>query len=500
MKIQKVYIGYVCLILLIASCYNEEVILDSSPNVNLELPLLLNFDGKACAFDARYNLLRFPISKGGIAEYSPTIEFNKNTAVTFEGKELKNREKNLLGAVEVNKSYRLVFTTDKKEFELELVFTNLPVVQIVCDSEVRDEPKTLSRIVYNDPKADKQFSSLSGIEYRGKYSRSYPKKSFGFSLWEDGLSDKEFDYNISGTGSNSDWILNGAVIDPSRIRNVVSFEIWKEMGKTMPGSDHWGIESKRSELFLNNEFRGLYLFSENLNHFRLSAEEGAVLYKAIDWADGATRFESFEEEISTNQYWNGWEQKYPFRKEVINWEPLNKLYVLVVNAGDDEFVEHIGEMIDIPLFVDYFILLNLTSAADNTGKNTFLFKKSSQEKFQIIPWDLDGSWGILYDGSRVDDQNILSNNLYARLMDLNADNFRQQLKARWAFLRENCLSEGDLKKFFDGYFHFFQSSDIVQMENQVWNIQLDMNEEQEYINEWIESRLLYLDDFFSSLN
>lgn len=499
MKKQKVHIWLVCLVVFITSCYKEEVILDSSPNVALELPILLNFDGKACAFDARFNLLRFPISEKQLTEYSPVVLFNKNSSVVFNGEELENGKKNLLGDIEISKSYPVVFTVDKKTFEFELVFTNLPIVQVLCDSDVRDEPKTLSKIIYHNPGKYDLFSSLSGIEYRGKFSRSYPKKSFGFILWKDGLSDNEFDHNLLGTGSNSDWILNGAVIDPSRIRNVVSFEIWDKMGESTPGSNHWGIESKMSELFFNNEFRGLYLFSENLNHYRLSAGESAVLYKAIDWADGATRFERYDANVSSNQYWNGWEQKYPDRKEIINWEPLKDLYKLVVDSDDEAFVEHIGEMIDIPLFIDYFLLLNLTSSADNTGKNVFLYKRDNREKFQIIPWDLDGSWGILYDGSRGGDNHILSNSLFDRLMALNPDNYRQKLKNRWLSLRENSWAQENIAKYFNKYFHLFQSSDIIQKENQVWNIELDMNEEQVFINEWTENRLIYLDEFFSSL-
>lgn len=487
-----------CMLFLLYSCYKEEVIFNSTPDNTLELPLLLNFNHKACSFDAKNNLLRFTIASNNMHNFEPFIEFNSNAKVEFNGKTLQNNEINQLEKIELRKEYPIQYTINGKEHQLKISFTNLPLIQITTESAIYDEPKVLARLNYidsNTPVSD----HFIGLEYRGKFSRDFPKKSFGFTLWKNGSENDEYSANINGSATSSDWVLNSSVIDPSRIRNAVSFQLWKEMesvGSTH-NSPHYSIEINPVELFINNNFRGLYQFSENMTPIKLNASKNAVLYKGIEWSDGATRFERFDPNLSNTQFWNGWEQKYPDRKKEINWQPLKELYDLVVIAPDDRFAQEIGNFIDIPLFIDYFLLLNLCNAADNTGKNIFLFKPSPNEKFMIIPWDFDGSWGIQYDGKRVSANNMLTNNLYQRLFETNPDNYREILKNRWFELRATIFTENNITNKFGQYVNIFTKTDIIEMENQRWELSIDIQKEYEYIKTWVSIRLDFLDHYYS---
>ena len=413
---------------------------------------------------------------------------------------LNNYQTNGLGNIRVNKKYNLKIKSGDSEKNIDLVFTNLPVIQIINDSKIYEEPKSLARIKINTPEIENTFSSFIGIEYRGKYSRIYKKRSLGFSLWKKMVSTETYPANLLGGISNTDWILTAAFNDPSRIRNLVSFEIWENLDSLQDEihGNHAGIHCQPAEVFLNNNFRGLYLFSGLVNHEMLNLDEGAVLYKANDWAAGATKFESFDPEISSNKYWNGWEQKFPDSKELINWEPLNELYELVVNGTDEDFTNNIYNLIDIELFIDYFLFLNLTFASDNTGKNIFFFKKNANSKFKLLPWDLDGSWGIQYDGLQVGYGSILTNNLFCRLHELNPDNYNKKVKSRWQLLRENNFSREKLYRVFDKYFNLLNSSDIINQENKIWGIDLNISEEQNYIENWTTNRLIFLDSYFQA--
>ena len=112
---------------------------------------------------------------------------------------------------------------------------------------------------------------------------------------------------------------------------------------------------------------------------------------------------------------------------------------VVVNYEDDAFIAEIDELIHVDNFIDYYIFINLLSAFDNTGKNIFLGRKSEEDSFFIMPWDLEGSFGLLWDGSNVGYNDILSNNLYDRLFELNPNNFNTKVKDRWFDLRIKIL-------------------------------------------------------------
>jgi spore coat protein CotH len=225
----------------------------------------------------------------------------------------------------------------------------------------------------------------------------------------------------------------------------------------------------------------------------------AVLYKAIAWEDGSTRFETYSNNSPVNYYWDGWEQKYPDPSIEINWSPLNQLRHLVVNGNNEIFTTQIDSLIDVNNLIDYYILLNTTSAMDNTGKNIFLVKENIQDKFSIIPWDLDGSWGVFWNGAELSHTSILSNSLFDRLLETNAVGFKNKLKQRWVSLRGNVLSNIELNQMFTDQFMLINTSEIIDIENRKWGSSIDLNSEKQYLIDWIENRLIFLDNYFYNL-
>lgn len=492
---------YLLLFLMIFhSCYLEETAFDTDPDDALNLPVLLKLDGKMCFFDTSQNMLRYSLTEDS-SDFSPFVEHNRNSLLTFNGKTLDNNKINPFGEIEIGKTYPLTIENNGTQQQFKFVFTNLPVVQIISDSEIYDEPKTLAKIQITETESASTFSSFAGIERRGKFSKYFDKRSMGFALWKNMNSISEYSAPVLGFQPNSDWILNSTVVDPSRIRNLVSLEIWNNLPgwENEENLNYTEIHSKPVEVFLNNKLQGIYIFSERINREFLEAGNEAVLYKAIDWSDGATRFERFNPEPSNNRFWNGWEQEIPDPDVALNWQPLENLYELTVNSSDETFKNIISSQIDLENFIDYFLLLNLTSAGDNTGKNMFFYKENSSAPFQIIPWDLDGAWGIRYDGTRTGYESVLTNHLFDRLVETNAGNLKQKLKNRWFYLRENNFSEEQLIRLFAYYFSEIEESGIILHENRIWNENLNIENERMYIEKWIENRLIFLDNYFSQL-
>ena len=106
---------------------------------------------------------------------------------------------------------------------------------------------------------------------------------------------------------------------------------------------------------------------------------------------GAPSFDNLEDT------WKGYEYDYP---DIIDWTELHKTVSFVVGTDEEMFLESVSSVFDIDNLVNYFIFLNLTRAEDNTGKNIFLAKYDVNEPYFYVPWDLDGIFGMRWDGVR----------------------------------------------------------------------------------------------------
>ncbi|MDI9536219.1 MAG: CotH kinase family protein, partial [Bacteroidota bacterium] len=134
------------------------------------------------------------------------------------------------------------------------------------------------------------------------------------------------------------------------------------------------------------------------------------------------------------------------------------------------------------------------------GKNTFLIKSAQTGKFVIIPWDLDATWGLFWDGTYTEPTFITTNYLYDRLFELNPNDFKTKLKNRWFALRQNVFSQEEILLEFEKPLSLILKSGIIEKENLIWKLNINTEAEYNYIKTWISARLNYLDNYFSNLS
>ncbi len=495
-KIAVIISLFLCM-LGIQGCFKEEVIYNAEPDGNYELPLILRMNGKNCVFDNDLNMLRYSLSDPQSTSFEPYVEFQSYSSVTFENMALINKQVNQLGTIELYKRYNVAIKTNNTVRNLTLVFTSFPIVQVITPNTILDEPKTLAKIHVNYPEySEPTFSTFIGIEYRGATSQGLPKKSYGFSCVRTKYIDDEYSAPFFGLEKNRDWILDAMYHDHARQRGRSSFEIWR----TMDGNNHYGTNSNFVELYINNRHQGIYCFNETINAELIGlTDPNALLYKATTWGDGATEFYTYSGETPFLNYWDGWIQKYPLLDGSPNWEPLRHLRWLIVQSNSQDFVDGISQNVDLENIIDYHLFLNLIFASDNTGKNTYLMRQHDTDPFKIIPWDLDGTWGLFWNGNSIGYNEVLSNGLYNRLLALNPNDFRMKMKTRWIYLRANTFSQTNLTNVFEENFEQLSESDIISIENAKWNQGIDLETEHVKLNNWLTSRLIFLDEYYANL-
>lgn len=492
---------------LFKGCYKEQLIRE--PDEWLVRGRVLEFDQVYVFADHTRKLLLYTLPSDTVPSFRPRVNFGEYDAISINGSKLNNNEINDLGEVRINHPYPVVAQNKSGTETFQLFFTSLPLVHIHTENNIRDEPKVLSRIEIQHVLKDGQgsrtvsYSSYAGIEIRGRTSAQLEKKSYGLELWEN-VYEKDQSSPLLGMRSGEDWILDAMFIDKLRMRNKLSFELWEKMwsqkSETPWQTTNPGIQGNYVELFINQSYLGLYCLTEKLDEKLLhlsrdSPGSEGLLYKAIDWNGGATAFETYNSTPPESMIWEGWEQVCP--DDYFFWEPLAELRKTVVLDEDELFRKKIDTLIDLDNLAEYFLFTNLILAHDNIIKNYYLARYPDQSKFLILPWDLEGSWGIMWHGGESSTNGVLENKLYDRLMELNIKEFQELLETKWEAYRESVFLLDSLMAPAIHYADILRRSGVIERENNRWEDQnIDLDQEFQYLREWTSQRLRYLDLVF----
>lgn len=384
-----------------------------------------------------------------------------------------------------------------------LYFTELPLITVNTPHTIVDEPMVHATFTLASV-GDAPIVADMGIEFRGSWSQTFPKKSYRIEFWSG--PDEETDLQLLGMREDDDWNLQALYNEPLRVRSPVNNRIWRDMHApyymdSEPNALS-GIRMEYVELFLNGTYRGVYAVGEPVDRKQLKLqeyEEGlrGELYKGYTW--GATTFSELPPYNNAEPTWGGFEHDYP--EEPIEWGHVHDLVDFVMNSSSVEFNAEYADRFHVPNAVDYFILLNALRLTDNTGKNIFLARYDAGEPYFYVPWDLDGSVGTIWDGS---EQNIttglLRNGFYQRLLgDCSVGGFVDRLQARWAELRGDLITTPALMGRYRAVFDRLEANAVYEREQLVWPEYVHDPGHLTYMSDWLDARLTHLDSTFAGL-
>lgn len=384
-----------------------------------------------------------------------------------------------------------------------LYFTELPIIHITTSETIVDEPNVMANFKMIESNQN-YIESFVGIQYRGGFSQSYPKKSMEIEFHTDETAEDNVDYPLLGMRAEDKWNLQAMYNEPLRMRNKTNFELWRLINQLHYIQDEPqainGVRMEYAEVFINNSYYGIYGVGEKINRkqLRLKNHNGQIrgeLYKGDDW--GITTFEG--DLIPYSNYsdtWGGFEYKHP--DEEIDWSNLYNFADFVMNAPNEVFYENYASKFSQDNLVDYFIFLNLLKMNDNTGKNLYIAKYTKDDVYFYVPWDLDGTFGIRYDGTQGSSNGKLENGFYKRLWHDCAENgFYDKLNQKWHQLRNSTLTHYQLLAMFRQNHDYLYHNGAYNREQLAWPDYEYSSDHLDYISQWIDNRLNYLDVLFT---
>lgn len=504
--------------------YSVKVSATSTPTITS-----ISIDDIPCIIDG--NDIYCSLKIDGAASLSRKIDYNGGSIdyISIDGSQIGDSGSMFkFAAIDPEKSVSVVVANVlNKKTEYNLIFTTIPIISIRVggNGTIPDEPKINCNIMFIDPLSRTNgnimvYSHNAGIETRGAYSQRFDKKSYSLEVRNENNEEEE-DISFLGLRKDGDWIFDAMYIEPGRMRNRICTNIWNTMNKLhYADKEPKAINGTRGtfvELFLNNEYRGLYCMTERIDRKQLKLDKdlnnGGVMYKGKDFTE-TTLFNTVEGPINNSKLtWCGFEAEFP-ADEAGNsrWEYIENLARFVSKSTDTEFKENVREYLYMQNTVDYFIFVNVVMAHDNFGKNIYwsIYNTSTDNRFFCTPWDMDGSLGRRSNGDYMRDEGILGigknsiahreTKLYHRLYKLNADNFKQKVKDRWNQLKTNELSVTTISKHINDCKNILVSSGAIEREMQRWpEYTVSATEEAQYMCSWYSSHFNYIDNFFNSL-
>ena len=397
---------------------------------------------------------------------------------------------------------------DEDNIAYQLYFTQLPIINVNTNNTIVDEPRVHAQLSLSESNGDLLEQDI-GIEYRGGSTQALEKKSLRIEFWNDDQGTETENISLLGMRSDDDWNLEALYLEPLRLRSKLSFDLWNSMDELYYQNEEPeainGVQIEFVELFINGTYRGVYGLSERVDRKQLQlkkrtdTEIRGGLYKGVAW--GASTFTSLPGFNNNNEFWGGFQNKYP--TDTIEWSNLYDLVNFVINDNNDSFYENFQDEFELDNAVNYFIFLNLLRAQDNTGKNIFIASYDLGEPYFYVPWDLNGSLGLFWDGS-IDDfaGGILSNGLYERLRnDTSPGGFLERLEERWTELRNNIITIQNILAPYYTQFNYLDSNGVYERESIAWPaFEINGQNSITYLEEWLTRRINYLDGFFFNPN
>lgn len=291
--------------------------------------------------------------------------------------------------------------------------SNLPVVFIDTQGQtILNEPKITAKMkVINNPTGINspidtlfEYNGFIGIETRGSSSQMFEKKSFVVETRTDSATN--LNVSLLGLPKENDWILYAPYTDKSMIRNVLAYRMGNMTGK-------WSPRTRYCEVFINNEYRGVYVLVEKIKIDKNRLNLGNV--KPNDTiGDGLTG--GYILKIDRPDSGN-WVSPYKARND-IQAVPIS--YVdpecNELNLAQKEYIKnHITAFetalrssnytdpvagyrpyVDITSFVDYYIINEISRNLDGNRVSTFFYKDKDSKggKITMGPfWDYNIAFG-----------------------------------------------------------------------------------------------------------
>ena len=223
----------------------------------------------------------------------------------------------------------------------------------------------------------------TGLRFRGNTSRQSGKKSFKLSF--NTFNTRQTFFGLEKMN------LNGEHNDPSIIRAKLTWDLYRMIGVPAPRSNH-------IYLYINDVFKGIYINVEQIDeefaNLRFGSKEGN-LYKCLYPADMTYQGPDPDD----YKFMSGSRRAYALKtnESADDYSDLASLITKLNRTPDYLFRAEIESVLNVGTLLKIMVVDVLTGNWDGPfyNKNNFyLYHNPLTGKFEVIPYDVDNTFGI----------------------------------------------------------------------------------------------------------
>ncbi|MBR7032720.1 MAG: CotH kinase family protein [Clostridia bacterium] len=232
------------------------------------------------------------------------------------------------------------------------------------------------------------------MKCRGNSTFHQPKKPYRIKF------DEKINMLGQGDGPSKSWVLLANHSDKSMLRNHVTFAMGKKLSAI-------GFTSSSSfvHLYMNDVYCGVYELVEH---------HGEGKYRIVMKEDPEEPDTDYLVELDDYIGINGGEMPYYFvlgereygiksdSMSISKWRFIRDFFKEVDEAIRSRDEGAIGELVDLPSFVDMYLLHEFAMNSDAGASSFFYLKKAGGKLYCTCPWDFDIAYGndlAVYEGS-----------------------------------------------------------------------------------------------------
>lgn len=401
--------------------------------------------------------------------------------------------------VDYNKNFKIIIYNDKYYFETKLQLTNLPIINITVEEKITTNP---SNSIFKYINSEEELINNIKIHVRGSSSMYFDKQSYKIQMYNKNYTDEK-NINLNNFYNGNAFILDSVYRDPSKIRNIICTQVWNDISDDYNNID---IYSEFVELFINNEYKGLYVLTEPINRRKLKLNkselnDSSILIKIQDWKYIDSNIDVSD--IAGDSYY-GIELKYPNDEElyVESWERVLYKIVKYYDKEMGSSYKTISSTFNLENYIDLIIFNAFTNNIDNrVRKNNYMYMKNFNSKeVYIQPWDMEYTFGTRYKGTA--ERNLLKNmedynEIYTGFYHESAPEINKLLIKRYWELRKNILTKEYFDSLLNKYLNELNKGAALR-DSKLW-YEYDLEKEIEEIRVWIYNRIEFFDEYVKGL-